>query len=44
MQRVGLSDMQKLKRLEDENVKMKRVMADLTFEDVVLKDLLRMNF
>jgi putative transposase len=35
---------QKLKRLEEENAKLKRVVADLTLDNVVLKDLLGKNF
>src|SRR3954462_10038975 len=37
---MGVSDVQKLKRLEEENSKLKRVVADLTLNNVVLKDLL----
>jgi putative transposase len=37
-------DVQKLKRLEEENAKLKRVVADLTLDNVVLKDLLSKNF
>ena len=33
---TGLSDLQKLKRLEEENAKLKRVVADLTLDNVVL--------
>jgi putative transposase len=35
---------QKLKRLEEENAKLQRVVADLTLDNVVLKDLLSKNF
>lgn len=38
------SDVQKLKRLEEENAKLKRVVADLTLDNVVLKDLFSKNF
>jgi putative transposase len=41
---MGVSDVQKLKRLEEENAKLKRVVADLTLDNVVLKDLLSKNF
>jgi len=41
---VTSSDVQKLKRLEEENSKLKRVVADLTLDNVVLKDLLGKNF
>ena len=39
-----MSDVQKLKRLEEENNKLKRVVADLTLDNIVLKDLLGKNF
>ncbi len=39
-----MTDVQKLKRLEEENAKLKRVVADLTLDNVVLKDLLSKNF
>jgi len=39
-----VTDVQKLKRLEEENAKLKRVVADLTLDNVVLKDLLSKNF
>jgi putative transposase len=41
---MAASDVQKLKRLEEENAKLKRVVADLTLDNVVLKDLLSKNF
>jgi putative transposase len=41
---LAVSDVQKLKRLEDENSRLKRVVADLTLDNVVLKDLLSKNF
>ena len=41
---MGVSEVQKLKRLEQENAKLKRVVADLTLDNVVLKDLLSKNF
>jgi putative transposase len=41
---MAASDVQKLKGLEEENAKLKRVVADLTLDNVVLKDLLSKNF
>jgi putative transposase len=41
---MAVSDVQKLKRLEEENAKLKRVVADLTLDNVLLKDLLSENF
>jgi putative transposase len=41
---MAINDVQKLKRLEEENAKLKRVVADLTLDNVVLKDLLSKNF
>ena len=41
---MSVTDVQKLKRLEEENAKLKRVVADLTLNNVVLKDLLSKNF
>jgi putative transposase len=41
---MAASDVQRLKRLEEENAKLKRVVADLTLDNVVLKDLLSKNF
>jgi putative transposase len=38
------SDVQKLKRLEEENGKLKRIVADLTLDNTVLKDLLSKNY
>ena len=37
---LQVSDAQKLKRLAEENTKLKRVVADLTLDNVALKDLL----
>lgn len=37
---MGVSYVQKLKRLEEENATLKRVVADLTLDNVVHKDLL----
>ena len=36
-----LSDATRLKQLEDENAKLKRLVADVMLDNVVLKDLLR---
>ena len=41
---MAAGDVQKLKRLEEENAKLKRLVADLTLDNVVLKDLLSKNF
>ena len=41
---LDVSDAQRLKRLEEENAKLKRVVADLTLDNVVLKDLVSKNF
>lgn len=41
---MAVSDVHKLKRLEEENAKLKRVVADLTLDNVVLKDLPSKNF
>jgi putative transposase len=38
--RVEVSDAAKLTALEDENVKLKRLLADTMLDNVVLKDLL----
>ena len=37
---MAASDVHKRKQLEEENGKLKRVVADLTLDNVVLKDLL----
>jgi putative transposase len=37
---LQVSDAQKLRRLEEENTKLKRVVADLPLDNVALKDLL----
>ena len=41
---MAVPDVQKLKRLEDEDGKLKRIVADLTLDNTVLKDLLSKNF
>lgn len=38
------SDSKELRHLEQENAKLKRVVADLTLDNVVLKDLLSKNW
>jgi putative transposase len=40
---LEVSEARRLKRLEDENAKLKRIVADLTIDNVVLKDLLSKN-
>ena len=37
---MELSDAKRLKQLEDENAKLKRLLADTMLDNVVLKDLL----
>ncbi len=37
---MNLSDAKRLKQLEDENAKLKRLLADAMLDNVVLKDLL----
>jgi len=41
--RVDVSDTHRLKSLEDENAKLKRLLADTMLDNVVLKDLLEKN-
>ena len=41
---MELSDIKKLKELEDENRKLKQMYADLSLENHVLKDLIEKNF
>lgn len=41
---MDVSDAKRLRHLEDENAKLKRVVADLTLDNVVLKDLVGKNF
>ena len=38
---MDLSDAERLKQLEDENSKLKRLVAEVMLDNVVLKDLLR---
>ena len=40
---MELSDARRLKALEDENAKLKRLLADTMLDNVVLKDLLGKN-
>jgi putative transposase len=40
---LEVSEARRLKRLEEENAKLKRIVADLTVDNVVLKDLLAKN-
>ena len=41
---LDVNDAKKLRHLEQENAKLKRVVADLTLDNVVLKDLLSKNW
>jgi putative transposase len=38
---MGISEIRRLKQLEDENVKLKRLVADLTLDRAMLQDVLR---
>ena len=38
---MGVSEIRRLKQLEDENEKLKRVVADLTVDKAMLQDVLR---
>ena len=40
---MGLSDVKRLKMLEDESAKLKRLLADAMLDNAVLKDLLGKN-
>jgi putative transposase len=40
---MGVTEIRRLKQLEDENAKLKRVVADLTLDKAVLQDILRKN-
>ncbi len=42
--RVDVSDTHRLKSLEDENAKLKRLLADTMLDNVVLKDLLEKTY
>jgi putative transposase len=37
---MGVTEIRRLKQLEDENVKLKRVLADLTLDKAMLQDVL----
>jgi putative transposase len=41
---VNLSQLQRLRQLEDENGRLKRIVADLTLDNTALKDVLRKNW
>jgi putative transposase len=41
---MSFDDSRRLKQLEDENSKLKRIVADLTLDNVVLKDVLSKNW
>lgn len=38
---MGVTEIRRLKQLEDENAKLKRVVADLTLDKTMLQDVLR---
>jgi putative transposase len=38
---MGVSEIRRLKQLEDENTRLKRVVADLTLDKAMLQDVLR---
>ena len=38
---MGVSEIRRLKQLEDENTKLKRLVADLTLDKTMLQDVLR---
>ena len=40
---MGIAEIRRLKQLEDENAKLKRVVADLTLDKAMLQDVLRKN-
>jgi putative transposase len=40
---MGISEIRRLKQLEDENTKLKRLVADLTLDKTMLQDALRKN-
>ena len=38
---MGIAEIRRLKQLEDENAKLKRIVADLTLDKAMLQDVLR---
>jgi putative transposase len=40
---MGVVEIRRLKQLEEENAKLKRLVADLTLDKTVLQDVLRRN-
>ena len=40
---MGVSEIRRLKQLEEENTKLKRLVADLTLDKTMLQDALRKN-
>ena len=38
---LGVSELRKLKQLEDENVRLKRIVADLTLDKQILQEVVR---
>ena len=42
--RDGVSEIRRLKQLEDENGKLKRLVADVTLDKTMLQDVLRKKF
>jgi putative transposase len=41
---VGVSELRRLRQLEEENRKLKQLVADLSFDKVMLQDVLRKKF
>ncbi len=41
---VDVSQLQRLRQLEDENGRLRRIVADLTLDNTALKDVLRKNW
>ncbi len=41
---IDISDIKKLKAVEEENRRLKRLVADISLDNQVLKDLLKKNF